>query len=89
MSCPKCHRNRPCGCPRSVAASSGRLLYVVVDLKGEPVEAAGPAPFDGYTSVEAEHEARATVEHWDPTWHMVELTQELAIKLVWMARGIN
>lgn len=51
-----------------------RRLFVLVDEEGRPVEAAGPAPFDGRTRAEAEREARATIASFEPGWHMEALT---------------
>jgi hypothetical protein len=63
-----------------------RQLFVVVDRKGRPVEAAGPAPFDGATREEAAREARATVGGFRSTWKLVLLTPRLARDLRSMAK---
>jgi hypothetical protein len=58
---------------------------VLVDAGGDPVEEAGPAPFDGRTREEAEREARATVGEFRRGWRLVGLTPRLERLLKAMA----
>jgi hypothetical protein len=62
-----------------------RRLFVLVDRDGRPVEAAGPAPFDGRTREEAEREARATVREFRPDWRLVPISRRLRKSLRAMA----
>ena len=64
---------------------SRRRLFVLVDETGAPVEAAGPAPFDGRTRAEAAREARSTAGRLAPGWRLVPLTSRLERALHRMA----
>lgn len=65
-----------------------RKLWVLVGADGEPVEAAGCAPFDG-TREEAGAEVVKTLGEWRSNWALCPLTAELEEKLKEMARAVG
>ena len=68
---------------------SRRRLFALIDERGVPVEAAGPAPFDGRTRVEAAREALATAGPMSPGWRLVPLTSRLERALTRMAKRVG